>query len=471
MNTHPHSDHTGGLPALVAEGATIITQKNNEAFFEKALNTPRTLLNDTLAKNPKKAKIEAVAEKKVYSDGTRTVEMYHISPAPHSNGLMIAYIPKEKVSSRATSRCLRRVNRATITSRPWCRFSRSSIWTSIAISTCTPPPPRRPRRSCGRPSGSRQLILALTTAAIAGRRCDVLRSMTKYGTSPWIDRFPKSRVPSYPRQRGPLETDVAIVGGGLTGCATAYAMAAADVKVVLIESERIGRGAAGSGAGWIADDPGVSFADLQKALGLRPARRAWQAWHRAGLDFAALLRRLKISLEPHGSVDVATTAEQTLRLKREQKARRDAGLDAPLLNARVVGAEAGLAARRHPRARRRHDRSVSGRPRSGARRVRARRAGVRTLAGGADQVRPPDGRHPDGRRDDPRQPRRRGDRLADAALQGASTSLLVSPPLRGAHGAGAGQHPAAARPARSGGARPRRSRPTSCGGWEASACS
>jgi len=97
MNTHPHSDHTGGLPAMVAEGATIITQKNNEEFLERALNTPRTLLNDTLAKSPKKAKIEAVSEKKVYSDGTRTVEMYHVSPVPHSNGLMIAYIPKEKV--------------------------------------------------------------------------------------------------------------------------------------------------------------------------------------------------------------------------------------------------------------------------------------------------------------------------------------------------------------------------------------
>lgn len=97
FNTHPHSDHTGGLPALVAEGAIVITQKNNETFLERALNTPRTLLDDVLAKNPRKAKIETVVEKKVYSDGTRTVEMYHAYPAPHSNGLLIAYIPKEKV--------------------------------------------------------------------------------------------------------------------------------------------------------------------------------------------------------------------------------------------------------------------------------------------------------------------------------------------------------------------------------------
>ncbi len=97
MNTHAHADHTGGIPAMVAEGATIVTQKNNEQFFERALNSPRTLLNDTLARNPRKARIDAVSGKKVYSDGTRTVEMYHVAPVPHSNGLMVAYFPSEKI--------------------------------------------------------------------------------------------------------------------------------------------------------------------------------------------------------------------------------------------------------------------------------------------------------------------------------------------------------------------------------------
>jgi len=96
-NSHPHSDHTGGLPVLVEEGATIVTQKNNVAFLEKALNTPRTLLDDPLAKTPKKAKVEGIDEKRVFSDGTRIVEIYHVSPVPHSNGLTIAYIPKEKI--------------------------------------------------------------------------------------------------------------------------------------------------------------------------------------------------------------------------------------------------------------------------------------------------------------------------------------------------------------------------------------
>ena len=42
-----------------------------------------------------------VGEKKVYSDGARTVEIYHMYPTPHSNGLTVAFIPKEKILFQA----------------------------------------------------------------------------------------------------------------------------------------------------------------------------------------------------------------------------------------------------------------------------------------------------------------------------------------------------------------------------------
>jgi len=168
--------------------------------------------------------------------------------------------------------------------------------------------------------------------------------MTHYGRSPWLDRLSKSRVPSFPRHRGHLNPAVVIVGGGLTGCATAYAFAAAGIRVAVIEADRIGRGTTASGAGWIADDPGVTFLSIEQAVGRRSAQRAWQAWRRAALDGAAVLRRLGVTcdLEASASVTIAATSEQITRLKREQKARRDAGLNAPLLTARAVSAEVAL---------------------------------------------------------------------------------------------------------------------------------
>ena len=43
VNSHPHFDHAGGLGAAVAEGATILTHRNNEQVLERLLAGPRTL--------------------------------------------------------------------------------------------------------------------------------------------------------------------------------------------------------------------------------------------------------------------------------------------------------------------------------------------------------------------------------------------------------------------------------------------
>jgi glycine/D-amino acid oxidase-like deaminating enzyme len=169
----------------------------------------------------------------------------------------------------------------------------------------------------------------------------------RYGVSPWIDRFPASRIPSFPRQRGATTADVVIVGGGLTGCLSAYAFAAAGIDVLLLERDRVARGATAAASGLISDDPGIDVAELEKALGPRAAKRARQSWRRASLDFQALLRRLSIKceLEPRPLLTVALNEEQAARLAREQKARRDAGLDASIVKAGAVAADVAISAR------------------------------------------------------------------------------------------------------------------------------
>ena len=134
------------------------------------------------------------------------------------------------------------------------------------------------------------------------------------------------------------------MGGGLTGCVTAYAFATAGVDVALVEAAQIGRGNGGSAAGWIAEEPGVAFSALVKTHGAKAALRTWQAWRRAALDFAALLRRLdvKCDLEPRSTLTVAITPDQAARLTVDQKSRRRAGIDAPFLKAIAIKNEIGV---------------------------------------------------------------------------------------------------------------------------------
>jgi len=170
--------------------------------------------------------------------------------------------------------------------------------------------------------------------------------MIKYGVSPWIDGVPKSRVPQYPRHRGTAPAPLVIVGAGLTGAAAAYAFTAAGLEVVVLEADQVGRGTTATGNGWISADPGVAFAAVDEALGLRAARHAFQMWRRAALDAVTLLKRLGIScdLRPQSTLGVAQTPEQLAVLQRERKTRQAAGFDMPFLRGPAVQSEVALPA-------------------------------------------------------------------------------------------------------------------------------
>ena len=94
---HAHFDHAGGLPPFVAEGITVITHENNVEFLDLALNAPRTLLDDALARKPRKPVFEVVKDRTVLQDETRSIEFHYIRGYRHSDSTLVAYLPKEKI--------------------------------------------------------------------------------------------------------------------------------------------------------------------------------------------------------------------------------------------------------------------------------------------------------------------------------------------------------------------------------------
>jgi glyoxylase-like metal-dependent hydrolase (beta-lactamase superfamily II) len=96
--THHHVDHTGGIAAVAAEGITIVVPEVSKSFYEKALTVPRTLAPDALAKSGKKPVVEGFkGDKRVFQDATRQLEIHVIKSLPHADGLVVAWLPKEKI--------------------------------------------------------------------------------------------------------------------------------------------------------------------------------------------------------------------------------------------------------------------------------------------------------------------------------------------------------------------------------------
>ena len=99
VNSHPHFDHASGLAAAVAEGATILTHRNNEPVLERLLAGPRTLTGDSLSKVTTRRTdvVLAVGDRDARKgSNNKVVELIHVHNE-HSDGMFVVFLPAEKV--------------------------------------------------------------------------------------------------------------------------------------------------------------------------------------------------------------------------------------------------------------------------------------------------------------------------------------------------------------------------------------
>jgi len=102
INTHHHADHSGGLRAYVAEGTPIITHESHKKYYEDQIfKNPHSLNPDRLARMPRAPVIETVKDTRVLTDGNMVLEIYLMREQLHTEGLLMVYVPKERMLIQA----------------------------------------------------------------------------------------------------------------------------------------------------------------------------------------------------------------------------------------------------------------------------------------------------------------------------------------------------------------------------------
>ncbi len=140
-------------------------------------------------------------------------------------------------------------------------------------------------------------------------------------TSYWLAE-PTSPLPR--RELGG-DVDVAVVGGGITGCACALELAQAGLKVRLFEAREIAGGASGRNGGFALRGGAAPYPVLAESIGDDATAALWQ-WTEAELVELAVLGG--DAFRATGSLRLAVDDEERDELREEYEALRDVGFAA-----------------------------------------------------------------------------------------------------------------------------------------------
>jgi glycine/D-amino acid oxidase-like deaminating enzyme len=160
----------------------------------------------------------------------------------------------------------------------------------------------------------------------------------------WLAHHAGRDGPRYLELASDLRTDVAIVGGGVTGATVAWMFAHAGVRVVVLDAARVGRGSTAASTALLMQEPDTDFAELAQRYGPKKARRIWQLSSAATRDFVRTLESLDIRcrLEHRDSVYYALGEAAGRRLRDERHRRRRAGIPGRWLDTAALRRATGI---------------------------------------------------------------------------------------------------------------------------------
>ena len=134
-----------------------------------------------------------------------------------------------------------------------------------------------------------------------------------------------------PALAGDVAVDVAIVGGGFQGLATAIALrrAAPALTIAVLEHEMVGYGASGRNGSFAMTVVGLGFATMARLRGRQFVRDAHAYMERAVDGLEALVRDhgLECDMIRPGFLRVATTPAHERRLRGEVELVRQLGIE------------------------------------------------------------------------------------------------------------------------------------------------
>src|ERR1700741_5126571 len=102
-----------------------------------------------------------------------------------------------------------------------------------------------------------------------------------YNKSYWIDSVHSS---AFEKLEKDTKTDVLVIGGGIAGLTTAYCLAMAGKKVILIEDGLIGSGESGRTTAHLTNALDDRYYTLEKLFGVEKSRLAAES-HTAAIDW------------------------------------------------------------------------------------------------------------------------------------------------------------------------------------------